>query len=83
MISIRARHSRRALAIQRSAIALARGAWTGVFVQGYGEAALAAARGGRSAPEPTTRTAASRSPSTAGPPDRACDENPLVGLVVG
>ena len=32
MISIRSRHSRRALAIWRSASAFARGAWTGVFM---------------------------------------------------
>ena len=31
VISIRSRHSRRALAIHLSAIAFARGAWTGVF----------------------------------------------------
>ena len=32
VISIRSRHSRRALVIHRSAIAFARGAWTGVLM---------------------------------------------------
>jgi mycofactocin radical SAM maturase len=56
-------------------------------VQGHGEAALAAARDSSTAPLPRPGADHShrRVPVTIGrrPPDRACDENPLAGLVAG
>jgi mycofactocin biosynthetic radical S-adenosylmethionine protein MftC len=56
-------------------------------VQGHGEAALAAARGSGPAavPRPSADHSHRRVPVTIGrrPPDRACDENPLAGFVVG
>jgi mycofactocin biosynthetic radical S-adenosylmethionine protein MftC len=56
-------------------------------VHGHGEAALAAARDGGTiaAPRPGADHSHHRVPVTIGrrPPDRACEENPLAGFVVG